>query len=342
MPRRIIYRRYGEPSVLAVETFSNAAPTAHQLTIDVAFSGINFGDCIARRGFYSSAPKPPGCVGFEVSGTVSAVGSSVTTFKVGDRVLAVTRFGGYSSEVVVDAAYVSPIPNNMSFEDAAAIPAVYLTAWHSLYEIARARKGESILIQAVAGGVGIAALQLAKSLGLTTYGTASSDEKLEVAKSFGLDHGINYARDEFKSKVLDLTQNDGVDIVLDSLGGEGFKKGYECLARGGKIITIGAAQVAPAHRNLRGFATAAKEMVLGGIYQPLKLIQDNRTVSGVQILYWWDKTEHLSRGMREILALYKRGIVRPVIDSIFTFDDVQAAHARLESRVTKGKLLLRP
>lgn len=340
-PRRIVYTQYGEPSVLRVEEFEASSPGPNEVAIDVAFSGINYGDCIARRGFYSSAPVPPGCVGFEVSGTVSAVGSKARTFRVGDRVLAVTRFGGYSSHVVVDAEYALPIPKSMSLEDAAAIPAVYLTAWHSLFEIARARKGESILIQAVAGGVGIATLQLAKHLGLVTYGTASSDEKLAFAKGHGLDHGINYASEDFKRRVHELTQGVGVDIVLDSLGGEGFKKGYECLARGGKIITIGAAQVAPAHRNLLGFANAAKELVLGGIYQPLKLIQDNRTISGVQILYWWDNTQHLTRGMRQILDLYKEGVVRPVIDGIFGFENAAEAHTRLESRATKGKLLLR-
>lgn len=342
MAQRIVYRKYGEPSVLAVEQFEPRDLGPSDVAIDVAFSGVNFGDCIARRGFYSSAPPPPGCVGFEVSGVIARAGKKVRNVKRGDRVLAVTRFGGYASELVVDSAYVTKLPRGMSFEDAAALPAVYLTAWHSLYEIARARPGESILIHAVAGGVGIAALQLAKSLGLRAYGTASTDAKLKLARTFGLDHGINYSVRDWKADVLAHTKGRGVDIVLDSLGGEGFKKGYECLARGGRIVTIGAAQVAPAHRNLTSFLNAGKELVLGGLYQPLKLIQDNRSVSGVQILYWWDDTEHLSRGMGEVLRLYKKGIVRPVIDSTYSFANVSEAHAKLESRATSGKLLLHP
>ncbi len=241
MAHRIVYRKYGEPSVLGLEEFEPKEVGPTDVAIDVAFSGINFGDCIARRGFYSSAPPPPGCVGFEVSGTVQRVGTRVRGLKRGDRVLAVTRFGGYASVLVVDAAYVTKLPRGMSLEHAAALPAVYLTAWHSLYEIARARKGESVLIHAVAGGVGLAALQLAKDLGLVTYGTASSDVKLDLAREHGLDHGINYATRAWKAEVLAETRGRGVDIVLDSLGGEGFKKGYQSLARGGRIITIGAA-----------------------------------------------------------------------------------------------------
>ncbi len=340
MPRRLVFRKHGEVDVLELETFASRPPGRGEVRIEVAYAGVNYADVIARRGFYKWAPPLPTCVGFELSGTVVEIGEGVTSLAVGDRVLAITRFGGYADEVVVEARRAWRVPEGASLREAAAIPAVTMTAWHSLREVARVREGESILIQAVAGGVGLAALQIAKHLGLVTYGTASSEEKLAFAKEHGLDHPIDYAKHDFEAEIGRLTHGRGVDHVLDSLGGEGLRKGYRCLARGGLVVTIGAAQVAPTGKDPIALLKAGAELVKGGVYHPFQLIEDNRGIAGVQVLLLWDDLEGLDRGMREILAWWRAGVLKPHVDRVFPLDEAREAHRRIESRRSRGKLLL--
>lgn len=327
--------------MLRTERAASLPLAPHQVRIAVAFAGVNYADVIARRGFYKWAPPFPSCLGFEVSGTVIERGQAVREHAPGDRVLAITRFGGYTDEVVVDATRAFALPSSRTLEEAAALPAVTITAWHSLCDVARVRRGESVLIQAVAGGVGLAALQLAKELGLTTYGTASSPEKLAFAREHGLDHAIDYQRDDFERVVLALTGGRGVDCVLDSLGGAGLRKGYRCLARGGTLVTIGAAQVAPTSRRPGALLRAGAELVRGGLFHPFQLIEDNRAIAGVQVLLLWDDDERIARAMADILERFARGAIRPHVDRIFPLEQAADAHAYLESRQSRGKLLLR-
>jgi NADPH2:quinone reductase len=324
-----------------LERFSPPAPRRGEIAIDVAYAGVNYADVLARRGFYKWAPPLPTCVGFEVAGVVAALGEDVREHRVGDRVSAVVRFGGYADRVVVEAARAFAVPDSIDLATAAAIPAVYLTAWQCLHEVARVRRGESILISAVAGGVGLAALQLAKHAGLETFGTASRPDKLALAASFGLDHGIDYARDDFELAVKTATGGRGVDVVLDSLGGEGLRKGYRCLARGGRLVTIGAAQVAPERKSLVGYARAALELARGGLFHPFTLIEDNRSIAGVQVLLLWDDLPRVTRAMSELMRLAAQGVVRPHVDEIVPLEDAAKAHRRLASRISRGKLLLR-
>ncbi|MBI2395218.1 MAG: zinc-binding dehydrogenase [Deltaproteobacteria bacterium] len=340
MTRRVVFRRFGEVDVLEVEETIVRKPGPGELRIATAFAGVNYADVIARRGFYKWAPPFPTCVGFELSGTVVEVGEGVTSHTVGDRVAAVTRFGGYADEIVVEAARAWKVPDGMRLEDAAAIPAVYITAWQSLMEVARIRAGDTVLIQAVAGGVGLAALQLAKKVGLRTYGTASSEEKLELARAHGLDHGIDYVRLDFEQEITRLTNGRGVDFVLDSLGGTGLRKGYRCLARGGLVVTIGAAGVAPPSRDPVSFLRAGVELVKGGVYHPFQLIEDNRGIAGVQVLLLWDDLPRLDRAMARIFEWWREGAIKPHVDRIVPLADARDAHRALESRKTRGKLLL--
>jgi synaptic vesicle membrane protein VAT-1 len=338
--RRVIFRKFGEADVLEIDDVPARTPGAGEIAVDVAFSGINYADVLARRGFYKWAPPLPTCVGFESSGTVSAVGPGVTSHVIGDRIAAVSRFGAYAEQVIVEAKRAWKIPTGMSLEDAAAIPAVYITAWQSLCEVARVRRGDAVLIQAVAGGVGLAALQICKHLGVTTYGTASSDDKLTFAREHGLDHAINYARDDFEKEIARLTGDRGVEFVLDSLGGEGLRKGYRCLSRGGLVVTIGAAGVAPPHRDPVSFLKAGVELVKGGVFHPFQLIEHNRGIAGVQVLLLWDDLPRLDRAMAEIFQWYAEGAIKPHIDRIVTMEQAAEAHRALESRGTRGKLLI--
>lgn len=341
MPRRLIYRRFGEVDVLQLQSQPTQSAGTGEVRIAVAYAGVNYADVIARRGFYKWAPPPPTCVGFEVAGTVIEVGPGVSTRAVGDRVMAVTRFGGYADEVVVEAERTWKVPAHKSLSEAAAVPAVGITAYHALYDVARIRAGDSILIQAVAGGVGLTALQLCKHTGLQTYGTASSPEKLALAGDHGLDHGIDYAHEDFEYALLQLTGGRGVDRVLDSLGGQGLRKGYRCLAPGGLLVTIGAAQVAPPDRNPLSMLRAGVELARGGLFHPFDLIERNRGIAGVQVLLLWDDLPLLDRAMGEIVELWEAGVLRPHIDRVVDLQDAAVAHTLLQSRASRGKLLLR-
>lgn len=340
MPERVVFRKYGDVAVLELETVASRAPGAREIRVQVAYAGVNYADVVARRGFYKWAPPLPTCLGFEISGIVVERGSAVREHEVGDRVLSIVRFGGYATEVTIDAERAWRVPNGKSLAEAAALPAVTLTAWHSLCEVARVRAGERILIQAVAGGVGLATLQIAKHLGLETYGTASSADKLAFAKQHGLDHAINYTSHDFEHEIARLTEGRGVDCVLDSLGGEGLRKGYRSLAPGGRVVTIGAAQVAPQSRGPRDLLKAGVALMRGGLFHPFDLIEHNRGIAGVQILLLWNDLPHVQRGMREVLSWWERGIITPHVDTVLPLSQAGRAHAALESRKSRGKLVL--
>jgi len=341
--KRKVFHRFGAPEVFQWEPFAIPTLQAGEVLIRVKFSGVNYADIIARRGYYKWAGALPICVGFEVAGEIVDKGENVT-LPIGAKILAVTKFGGYSEAVVAEQNRVWQIPESMSFEEAAAMPAVYLTAYHSLMEVMRIRRGEDILIQAVAGGVGIAALQIAKHIGLTVYGTASTEEKVQFARSFGLDFGINYVRDDFEIAMRRLTQNRGVKFLLDSLGGNGLRKGIRCLKPMGHAVTIGAAGIVPPYgvnwNSVKEWKRIAADYIRGGDYHPFYLIARNLTLSGVQVLLLWDELEYFQRVMRELIAWHQMGVIKPHIDAVFPLDRVAEAHRMVEQRQSKGKVLL--
>ena len=343
MPKECVVPRYGGPEVLSLRERPRERCGPGQIRIKVAFAGVNFADLAARAGLYSPAPKPPFSLGFEVSGTVAEAGEG-TGFGEGDRVLAVTRFGGYAEEVVVDAVRARPIAGRMSLEEAAALPAQYLTAYHALVELAHARPGEKVLIHAVAGGVGTAAVQLCKHLGLVSIGTASSESKLAFARGQGLDAGINYDKEDFEAAVLRVTEGRGVDVALDANGGASFGKSFRCLAPGGRLIVYGAAAALPRSVSIRGvkdWPKAALEVARQRWFHPFELISRNATVSGLQLLLMWDRADVFARDLGELMGLYERGAIRPVVDEVFRLQNADAAHRYLHERRTRGKVLLK-
>jgi NADPH:quinone reductase-like Zn-dependent oxidoreductase len=341
--KRKVFDRFGAPEVFRWEPCFIHSLKSDEVLIRVKFIGVNYADIIARRGYYKWAEKPPICPGFEVSGKIIDRGDAVT-LPIGTKVLAVTRFGGYAEAVIAAQSRVWELPEGMSLEAAAAMPAVYLTAYHSLMEVMRIRRGDDILIQAVAGGVGTAALQIAKYIGLAVYGTASTEEKLQYARTFGLDYGINYAREDFETAMQRLTQNRGVKFLLDSLGGHTLRKGIRCLKPTGHAVTIGAAGIIPPQgiswQSAKEWKRIVGDFIRGGVYHPFYLIEHNISISGVQVLLLWDELVYFQRVMRELLDLYQAGVIKPHIDAVFPLDQVAAAHRFVEQRLSKGKVLL--
>lgn len=339
MKRSIEIPRSGGVEVLGLREDPIPEPGDGEIRIDVAYAGVNFADVVMRRGLYASAPKPPFVPGFEVAGTVGAVGRDVADFSVGDRVLAVTKFQGYTSHLVLRALQVRKVPAGVGLAEAAAIPAVYGTAWVAIHDIARVRPGETLLVHAAAGGVGTAAIQIAKHLGLFVIGTASTDDKLAFAKGQGLDVGINYAREDFLPAVLAATGGRGVDLCVDSVGGSILDRSYRAVATGGKLVVVGAADLWP--ESFLGWAKTAYRYATMRRWSAFELIEDNKSVAGLQLLRLWDALGDRGGAMDRLVELLGEGVLRPVIDREYPLERAGDAHRYLEERRTKGKVVLK-
>ena len=242
--RQIVIVRYGAPEVLEPRETPDPMPGEGEIRITVHASGVNFADVLARLGLYPDAPKPPVTVGYEVSGRVDAVGPGVASHRVGDRVVALTHFGGYADRVVTPEALAVPIPESIDDIVAAAIPVNYLTALIALYRLSNITGADVVLIHGAGGGVGIAATQLARLRGATIIGTASSS-KHDAIRAQGVDHAIDYRQADVTAEVRRLTNGRGADVVLDPIGGRSFADSYRLLAPLGRLVMYGVSSIAP-------------------------------------------------------------------------------------------------
>ncbi len=332
--------RAGGPEVLQVREAPEPTPKAGEVRVQVRAAGLNFADVMARQGLYPDAPPLPCVVGYEVSGHIDAVGAGVEGFKAGDRVLALTRFGGHASAVCMPATQVLPLPEAMSFEEGAALPVTYLTAYHMLFRVAAVRPGEKVLIHMAAGGVGIAALQLCRTIKeVETFGTASAS-KHEAIVAHGCTHPIDYRTQDYVAEVRKLTNNKGVDVVLDALGGADWKRGYDLLRPAGRLVAFGFANMAEGET--RNVLRLARQVVSIPIFTPLGLMDTNRSVAGVNIGHLWNETEMLVGELKILLDLYRDGQIKPLVDASFPFAQAGQAHQRLTERKNIGKVLLTP
>jgi NADPH:quinone reductase-like Zn-dependent oxidoreductase len=330
----------GGTDVLEVRESADPQPTAGQVRIRVRASGLNFSDVMARQGLYPDAPKPPCVLGYEVAGVVDAVGSGVAAFEPGARVLALTRFGGHADTVCVPADQVLALPDGLSFEVAAAIPVTYVTAYHMLFRVANLRPGERVLVHMAAGGVGIAALQLCRTVdGVETFGTASAT-KHDVLREEGCDHPIDYRSTDYAAAVKELTGGEGVDLVLDPLGGRDWRTGMNLLRPVGRLVAFGFANMAGGEK--RSLFRLVRQGLRVPRYSPLGLMNRNLSVSGVNIGHLWRRADLMREELAAVLALWERGAVRPRIDRTFAFTEVAAAHRRITERANIGKVILVP
>jgi NADPH:quinone reductase-like Zn-dependent oxidoreductase len=287
---------------------------------------------MARVGMYPDAPKLPGVMGYEVSGEID-----LPTRRKGEKVMAMTRFGGQSELVCVPAELALPIPASLGFAEAAAIPVNWLTAWHMLVELANLRPGQTALIHAAAGGVGTAAVQICRKLGATAIGTASAGKHVRL-RELGLLEAIDYRNLDFEAEVKRITGGRGVDVALDPVGT--FRKSFRCLAPVGKLVMYGAsAAVSGEKRNLFAALFAVSKMRW---FHPLQLLPDNKGIFGVNMGKLWGEGELLAREMKEILAGFEAGEFKAIVDSEIPFAEARRAHQRLQSRESFGKVVLVP
>jgi NADPH:quinone reductase-like Zn-dependent oxidoreductase len=331
--RAIVITRHGGPGVLKVREQPVASPTAGEIRIDVAASGVNFADVMARIGLYPDAPKTPCVVGYEVAGTVTEVGDGVEGMFLGQRVVASTKFGGYASEVVVPATDAFALPDRFSFEQGAAIPVNYSTAWAGLVDYGNLKPGGRVLIHSAGGGVGIAATQIAKRLGAEVYGTASPGKHQRILE-LGVDQALDYSQPGWERGLPKF------DLILDAVGGKSFRRSYSLLRGGGRLIAYGASAVVAGER--RNPVAALKAVASMPRFNMIKQTGESKAVIGLNMLTLWKEHGSLQPWIKPLQELFADGTINPVIAGSFNFDDAGAAQTMLVERRNLGKVVLNP
>jgi NADPH:quinone reductase-like Zn-dependent oxidoreductase len=336
--RQIWIRKPGDVDVLDIAEAPAPEPGPSEVRISVKAIGINFADLMARMGMYADAPKLPAVVGYEVAGVVDSCGPQVEGCVEGERVVALTRFGGYATQVCVPDIQVFPLPSTMSFSDAAAIPVNYFTAYLAMYHFGNLQDGERVLIQNAGGGVGLAAVQLARLTDTTVIGTASAGKHASLSE-MGVDHCIDYRSEDVVEAVSRVTDGAGVHLILDPLGGPSLKADYRMLAPLGRIVAYGASKVVGGGRR-RSIPRALGVLLRMPRFSPLALMNDNAGVMGLNLGHLWGDIERL-RGVGErILELAAEGRITPKAGQSFPFEEVREAHRFIHDRKNTGKVVL--
>jgi NADPH:quinone reductase-like Zn-dependent oxidoreductase len=334
----------GGPEVLQVQERPDPPVGAGEVRIAVRAAGINFADTMARVGLYPDAPKPPCVMGYEVAGEVESVGDGVNGFAVGDRVMAGTRFGGQAELVTVPVEQALRLPDRLSFEQGAAFPVNYGTAYAALIIMGSLREGDRVLIHAAAGGVGIAATQIARNVGAEIFGTASPS-KHDAIRAQGVTHAIDYRSQDFEAEAMRITGGEGVDLVIDALGPTSFRKDYRLLRSGGRVVMYGLSEVTKeSGRDIPAALKSLAKMPLATIpwWKSLALMNENKGVFGLNMLKWWDREGSLDRVTEPLMADLEAGRLEPVVAESFPFERAGEAHEFIAQRRNVGKVVLFP
>jgi NADPH:quinone reductase-like Zn-dependent oxidoreductase len=342
--RAVVIPRNGGPEVLEVQERPDPQVAPGEVRVAVKAAGINFADLMARSGAYPDAPKLPSIVGYEVAGEVESVGEGVDTVAVGDRVMAGTRFGGYAELVSTSADNVIPLPESLSFEQGAAVPVNYGTAYAGLVIMGGLREGDRVLIQAAAGGVGIAATQIAKQRGAEIFGTASAS-KHDAIRAQGVDHAIDYRNDDFEEEVRRITGGEGIDIAFDAIGPSSFRKDYRLLRSGGRLVCFGMSEAQSGDkRSIPGLLKGLASMTTATMpwWKSMLIMNENKGVFGLNMLGWWDREGDLSRVIDPLASDLGDGSLVPVVAESFPFDRAGDAHSFIHERRNVGKVVLTP
>lgn len=326
--KAIVVRQYGGPEVLRYEEVPDPEPGPGEVLLKVRVAGFNYADVMMRMGLYRGGPKPPYIPGFEVCGTVTRLGPGVSGLREGARVLAFPdpseRGGGYAEVAAISAQRFFPAPQLLSDQEAGAFPIVFLTAYLALRTAGRAAPGESVLIHAAGGGVGTAAVQIAKQLGLRIFATASSDEKLERVKALGADVTINYQRDDFVEAVGRQTSGRGVELILEMVGGQVFDKSLQCLAPLGRLVAVG---------------LASGRVPKADVAQ---LLYGNQSVVGFHLGKLFNRPDLIGEALEQLSRWIGEKKIRPVVGPAFPLREAAAAHAMVSERKNYGKVILLP
>lgn len=342
--KAVVQTGNGGPGVLQVMERPDPSVGPGEVRIAVKAAGINFADTMARVGLYPDAPKTPCVMGYEVAGTIESVGEGVSDHAVGDRVFAGTRFGGQAELVTVPAEQALPLPERLSFEQGAAFPVNYGTAYAALIVMGSLRAGDRVLIHAAAGGVGIAATQIARNAGAEIFGTASPS-KHDAIRAQGVAHAIDYRGQDFEAEAMRITGGEGVDLIIDALGPTSFRKDYRLLRSGGRLVMYGISEMTKeGRRDISASLKSLAKMPTATIpwWKSLALMNENKGVFGLNMLKWWEREGNLDRVTEPLIADLEAGGLEPVVAEAFPFERAGEAHEFIAERRNVGKVVLFP
>lgn len=323
--RAVLLKEFGDVDQLYIGDTEAPELTSHSIRVKVIATALNRADTLQRKGFY---PPPPGAspiLGLEMSGDVIEVGGDVTKWKVGDRVFGLLAGGGYAEQVVIHEDVAMPMHDVMSYTDAAAIPEVFLTAFQALSYLAQLQSSEQVLIHAGASGVGTAAIQLARAMGAANVIVTASKGKHQICKDLGADHTIDYANQDFQEEVSNITKGKGVDVIIDFLAAAYFQKNINSLNFDGRMIMLA----------LMGGVQLDNVNIANILRKRIRII--GSTLRARTLNYKMGLTKDFSDFAMKRFAT---GSLKPVIDSIYSWTDVRAAHSYMESNKNKGKIIL--
>ena len=335
MHRAIQITRFGGPEVLRVVELPADPLPPHSVRIRVGAAGVNFADVQMRMGLYPEAPRPPFVPGYEVAGVITEAGAGVSHLTVGDRVLSLCRFGGYTSEIVLPASFVRKTPPLLSDAEAAAIPVAFTTAWISLMDMARIREGDRVLLPGAAGGVGTAMIQVAACAGAEVVGLVGSASKRELVLSLGAREAFTYAEWQ------DAQDHQLFDVVMEPRGGADAKRSLALLSPAGRIVCYGASSLVTGFR--RSIPRAALSLLGMPILTPIGLAMANQGIFGLNVLKYFDAgkgIEQLMRAVAGFLDGFERGYYRAIVGKTWKLEEASEAHRYLQSRQGSGKQII--
>jgi NADPH2:quinone reductase len=331
--------RYGAPeSAFQLTEEERPSPDPEEVLIQVDTFGLNFADVLARNGLYGDSPDPPCILGYEVVGTIEEVGSSVTHLEKGQKVIGFTRFGAYAQYVSTPAMAVVPLPDQMDEAEGTALATQYCTAYYCACEAVRLHEEYNVLIQAAAGGVGTALVQLARHKNCTIFGTASTPEKLKYLEEQGVDYPINYEEQDFEKVVREKSGEDRIDIAFDSVGGSVFNKSQKVLSYGGRLVAFGASERMDTRQSWWGTLQLIWQY---GFLIPARFLVQSKGLIGVNMLRIADyKPKALERTLNNVYQLAQKGELKPHVGGRFKVDQISEAHRFLENRSSMGKVVV--
>jgi len=332
-----VLNKVGQANVLKISDVESKPVGPNDVRVQIETIGLNYAEIQSRKGLYAWAPKRPYIPGMEAFGQIEAIGDSVSNLALGTPVIVIGQFGCYAEEVVVPANQILPAFENYNPAENAAFAVQFMTAWVALFEVCRMRTTDRVLIQAAAGGVGTAAVQLAKALGCEVFGTASKDSKLDLIRTLGIDHPINYSTTDFVEFIREQTGGQGVDVILEVVGGEVFRKSLEILNPFGRLVVIGFASL-----NLNKLNPFSWWQT----WQDIPRVKIDAMATASQVVgashlgYLLKDTQRLMRIWKELTAYTREHGLKPVVGHEFKFEEMAEAHRLMESRQSHGKIVV--
>ena len=343
--KALVVTRTGGYEVLEVQERPDPPPPGPgEIRVAVRAAGVNFAELMARNGIYPDAPKLPAVLGYEAAGVVESVGPEVDAYAVGDRVVAGSKFGAHAEMFVARVDDSMPLPERLSFEQGAAVAVNYATAWAAAVVMGGVRAGDTMLVHAAAGGVGIAATQVGVDAGATVIGTASA-AKHDAVRAQGAAHVIDYRSADVVAEVLRITDGRGVDVALDALGPTSFRKDYRILRPGGRLVMYGISEIQTGEkRSLRRAVSglARTPFATMPFWKSAAMLNENKGIYGLNLLSWWETEGNLRRLLEPVAERLQSGVFTPVVAESFPFSRAADAYRFLQEARNIGKVVLIP